>query len=118
MGLNDGSVSIRYIRMKPRIKEMPIQAWGVRCGFLGSSFDGEGFPGSSRAWTTPGEVGVLGGVDDLNVSAPAPAGITGPGMAPKAFSGSVTLLAVGSLDPNIRPSRLLSSPCHRTSSCL
>lgn len=29
-GEMNGRVSRRYIRMKPRIREMPIQAWGVR----------------------------------------------------------------------------------------
>lgn len=34
VGERKGRVSRRYIRMKPRIREIPIQAWGVRseCG--------------------------------------------------------------------------------------
>lgn len=56
-----GRVSRRYMRMKPSIKESPIQTCGVRAGRGVGVGDGV-FEGLSRMWTSLGEVGVEGGV--------------------------------------------------------
>lgn len=80
-----GSVSIRYMRMKPRIRERPTQACGVRwVGWGGSEEGGEGGGGaglSLRIPISPGVVGVLGGVVELLEVRSRSAGMTGPGSA-------------------------------------
>ena len=78
-------MSIRYMRMKPRVSERPIQAWGVRglvggeeVGEDGEDFDGVEGESLSRACTTPGSEGVRGGSLVL-FSDGRSSEITGPG---------------------------------------
>lgn len=55
-----GSVSRRYIRIKPSIKDSPIHTCGVRAaGGVGEGVGG--FEVLSRMWISLGEVGVEGG---------------------------------------------------------
>ena len=72
-------MSIRYIKMKPRIRERPTQAWGVRWG--GEEEGGVGGESSSRMPIEPGVVGVLGGEASSVEVRSRVAGITGPGSA-------------------------------------
>ena len=72
-GARVGSVSIRYIRMKPRTRDTPTQAWrfervggalgagGVAGAAGGAASAGGADAGSLSAPTTPASVGVLGG---------------------------------------------------------
>ena len=83
-GARRGRVSRRYMRMKPRIRERPIQAWGVRVewGLDVWSVDWS----SLSVWvieTSSSAVGVLGG-SSLSESISTSSGTTGPGIASKA----------------------------------
>ena len=79
-------MSIRYMRMKPRIRERPIQAWGVRGWDSGWDEDNVA-GGESRMWISLGELGVWGGEAVGLVLISRPAGMTGPG---RAWNGSVS----------------------------
>ena len=93
-GERKGRVSRRYIRMKPRIRDRPIQACGSRAGVAFGELapdDAETFvgrlladPSSSNIPTLPGSVGVLGGLEDGTSTLTSPSnGMTGPGGAVK-----------------------------------
>lgn len=77
-------MSIRYIRMKPRIRDTPIQACGLRPCVASSAL---GVEESVRMPTSPGSVGVLGGSAE-KASAVRPSGRTGPGTSLKASLSS------------------------------
>lgn len=82
-----GRVSMRYMSMKPRIRERPIQAWGVRWGSSGAVLRaGASEVSVSSIETLSGSVGVLGGSDRSVVSVATEPGMTGPGMASMACS--------------------------------
>ena len=89
-----GRTSIRYMRMKPRIRESPTQACGVRWEvWVGSSEEMEGVvvAESPRIPISPGVVGVFGGVVSSEEVRSSPAGITGPGSASKGSLGGELL---------------------------
>lgn len=69
-----GSVSRRYMRMKPSIRESPIQTWGVRSD---GGVELKELLSPSSMWISLAEVGVAGGW--FVVSDVACEGITGPG---------------------------------------
>lgn len=71
-----GSVSRRYMRMKPSIRESPIQTWGVRSDGGVELKEPLSLP-LSRMWISLGEVGVADG--GFSASTVASEGITGPG---------------------------------------
>lgn len=112
--------------MKPRIREMPIQAWGVREGCFVGVFAGgdgewevEGKGGALRIPILPGSVGVLGGSLDEEVVESgfieaSSLGKTGPGISPKGLG------AVGSNSSLRADSGAYADSscccCHRTSS--
>lgn len=100
----EGSVSIRYMRMKPRIRESPTQVWGVRWeGWVGEEEGGVG-GWSLRMPISLGVVGVLGGALLLVDVRSRPAGMTGPGSASKGLSGG-----------GVRDEGLVRAGSHRTS---
>lgn len=78
-GLREGMVSIRYMRINPLIKDIPIQAWGVRVCVCSNG--GEGLDVSSTMWISPGAMGVLGGSVVAWEAVCGPGGKTGPGSA-------------------------------------
>lgn len=86
-----GRVEIRYMRMKPRVRERPTQACGVRWGGCGGwvkgGEGGGGVGGSERMPISPGVVGVLGGLVELVEVRSRAAGMTGPGSASKGSLG-------------------------------
>ena len=80
--------------MKPRIRERPIQAWGVRDGTSEEECVGAGFSTAfsssvSRIEISPSAVGVLGG-SSLPDSITASSGMTGPGIASKGPGSGVS----------------------------
>ena len=95
-GARSGRVSRRYIRIKPRMSDRPIHAWGSCFECSSSSVNPEpGFvedeedSSSLIIPTTPGSVGVTGGLLAFDCSSIlAPSGITGPGRALKGLASS------------------------------
>lgn len=84
-----GRASMRYMRMKPRIRERPIQAWGVRLWVSGKGDEVGRLEASvSSIEILPGSVGVLGGSEKVE-SAVADSGITGPGRASMACAAGL-----------------------------
>ena len=116
-GASDGIMSIRYISINPRIKEMPIQACGVWWDLNNTSDAIAGSLGSSRTWTSPDFVGVRGGSSSASVLIAPSGGITGPGSAGMASDPTVTCLLAGIIGALIGSScrGIVLRPCHRMS---
>lgn len=114
-GARNGRVSSKYMRMNPKIRDMPIQAWEVRLGC-----------GCSKVWvvvvvvlvvlsllrmpTSPGPVGVTGGVfGEASGSMPSvivPPGMTGPGRALIGFAIEIPSRLKGTASPSrVSPER-------------
>ena len=109
-----GSVSIRYMRMKPRISDMPTQACRLwRAGAGGGASEGwEEDGGSLSAPTMPGSVGVFGGSSDAwGIMASIYPGGAVP-VVPSAPGSSAARLLRGSVAAGIA----LAGACHRMSS--
>ena len=94
-GAKKGSVSRRYMRIKPKIRDNPIQAWGSRSGFdlvesggvveavlWGDEVEVFKSSLSSNMLILPGSVGVFGGGDcGVSPFTSSVVGETGPGIA-------------------------------------
>ena len=120
VGARSGSVSRRYMRMKPRMRERPIQAWGVRwlvCLLsTGGCNEGEGEGDAlealvvSRMPILPGAVGVRGGsLESTFGKREESSGRTGPGIP------TIGVFSDGSVSSVLERAESRGSICHRTS---